>query len=287
MTNLSTADKFRRHIAQKSFSGSAHDSPLKDDLQSLYYQQQRREEFPVDLLKQQGRLRDQVIEQMDRNDLQSFGMLTIRPDKHLSLDKCRDLACSIDKALEKRYNPRQRQTWGSPHLTFYEKDQDLLSWHIHILFSLLPTDQVLNKKTLTYPVLDAVREVSGGKDRLTNHQLFDPKWHKELIDFAIRTPWDWINNQSFYKGFRYLPKGKKGLVWTLADDGYEWNGFVGWRGLVAYVTKDLFTGDQMMKGVDERTMKRLKMEVSRVNSHTGISIDIAPPKPQTLTEILL
>ncbi len=39
--------------------------------------------------------------------------------------------------------------------------------------------------------------------------------------------------------------------------------------------------------IDERTMRRLKMEVSRVNSHTGISIDIAPPKPQTLTEILL
>ena len=282
-----TATKLRTYIAQKSSSGPPHDSPLHDDLQSLYYQQQRREEFPVELLKQQGRLRDQMIEQMDRNDLHSFGMLTIRPDKHLSLDQCRDLAFSIDKALEKRYNPRQRQTWGSPHLTFYEKDQDLLSWHIHILFSLLPRDQVLNKKTLTYPALDAVREVSGGKDRLTNHQLFDPKWHKELIDFAIRTPWDWINNQSFYKGFRYLPKGKKGLVWTLADDGYEWNGFVGWRGLVAYVTKDLFTGDQMMKGVDERTMKRLKMEVSRVNSHTGISIDIAPPKPQTLTEILL
>ena len=282
-----TATKFRTYIAQKSFSGSAHDSPLKDDHQSLYYQQQRREEFPVELLKQQGRLRDQLIEQMDRNDLHSFGMLTIRPDKHLSLDQCRDLAFSIDKALEKRYNPRQRQTWGSPHLTFYEKDQDLLFWHIHILFSLLPRDQVLNKKTLTYGVLDAVRNVSGGKDRLTNHQLFDPKWHRELIDFAIRTPWDWINNQSFYKGFRYLPKGKKGLVWTLADDAYEWNGFFGWRGLVAYVTKDLFTGNQMMKGVDERTMKRLKMEVSRVNSHTGISIDIAPPKTKTLTERLL
>ena len=282
-----TATKFRTYIAQKSFSGSAHDSPLKDDHQSLYYQQQRREEFPVELLKQQGRLRDQLIEQMDRNDLHSFGMLTIRPDKHLSLDQCRDLAFSIDKALEKRYNPRQRQTWGSPHLTFYEKDQDLLSWHIHILFLLIPRDQVLNKKTLTYSVLDAVRQVSGGKDRLTNHQLFDPKWHKELIDFGIRSPWNWIDNQSFYNGFRYLPKGKKGLVWTLADDAYEWNGFVGWRGLVAYVTKDLFTGNQMMIGIDERTMTRLKMEVSRVNSHTGISIDIAPPKTKTLTERLL
>ena len=274
-----TATKFRTYIAQKSFSGSAHDSPLKDDHQSLYYHQQRREEFPFELLKQQGGLRDQIIEQMDRNALQAFGMLTIRPDKHLSLDQCRDLAFSIDKALEKRYNPRLRQTWGSPHLTFYEKDQDLLSWHIHILFLLIPRDQVLNKKTLTYPVLDAVRQVSLGKDRLTNHQLFDPKWHKELIDFGIRNPWDWINNQSFYKGFRHLPKGKKGLVWTLADDSYEWNGFVGWRGLVAYVTKDLFTSHQMMNGVDERTMKRLKMEVSRVNSHTGISIDIALPKP--------
>ena len=221
---------------------------------------------------------------MNRNGLQPFGMLTIRPDKHLSLDKCRDLALSIDKALERRYNPRQRHTWGSPHLTFYEKDKDLMSYHIHILFSLLPRDQVLNKKTLTYSVLDAVRQVSGGKDRLTNHQLFDPKWHKELIDFAIRTPWDWINNQSFYKGFRYLPKGKKGLVWTLADDDYEWNGFVGWRGLVAYVTKDLFTSDQMTKGIDERTMRKLKMQISRVNSHIGIS---PRPKPQTFTDLLL
>ena len=78
-------------------------------------------------------------------------MLTIRPDIHLNHPQSQDLAFSIDKALENKYNPRYKHHWGSAHLTFYERDKlsGYETFHMHMLFSMFLIDRVINKLQLT------------------------------------------------------------------------------------------------------------------------------------------
>ena len=269
---MSVSD-FRSHLASKSYSGSTFDSPRKENPVSIYYPKNRREEFPQDLIYQQGQFRENLIREIQNKDLLPFGMLTIRPDKHLQHHLAQDLALSIDKALENRYNPRHKHHWGSPHLTFYEQDKAnrrFPSFHIHILFSMLPIQGVLDKKTLTYAVTDAVREVTGGAERLSPRQLQDPKFHAELIEYGISDPWQFRVNMTHYGGYRHFPKGKSGLKWTFVNDEYQSDGFFGWKGLVAYCTKEIITAKQMDKRIDRRSLSKLRDSPERspkINSH--------------------
>ena len=265
MTNVSD---FRKHLASKSFSGSTFDSPLKEDPLSILCINKKREGLPEEKIHQQGQLRENLIREIQDKDLLPFGMLTIRPDKHLQHHQCQDLSFAIDKALENRYNPRYKHHWGSPHLIFYERDKSsgYETFHIHILFSMLPIDRVINKKTLTYPVKDAVEEVTGGQERLSPRQLHDPKFHAELIEYAIRNPWEWMNHMTHYSGYKHFPKGKSGLHWLYANDEGHFDGFYGWKGLVAYVTKQITDDQKMDKLIDRRSMSKLR-GLPKINSH--------------------
>ena len=264
MEVVSQKQRFRKHISKRSQTRSANDSPIKE--QPHYYD---KKSCSLHLIQQQGELRDNIIEQLHSLDLAPFGMLTVRPARNLGLHLIRDLALAINIALEKRYNPRYKKHWGSPHLTFYERDSNAKGnptwhYHIHILFCKLPVDKVLNKKKLTYPVEQAVKAIFN-KDRISKNMLTSSNIHKLMIEYGIRHPFDPEGYGSYYKMLETIQQ-EHCLEWSLSDQEKCFDGLFGWRGLVSYVTKDIFTTDQMMDHIDPKTMKRLKMKLKSIDS---------------------
>ena len=72
-----------------------------------------------------------------------------------------------------------------------------------------------------------------------------------------------------YRGFRYIPNSCSGLRWSLVDQSgsdasskgglvrKQFDGFYGWRGLVAYMTKGIFSNDDLSKYLCGETYSRL------------------------------
>ena len=138
--------------------------------------------------------------------------------------------------------------------------------HLHLLFGRLNTGpRLLTKNVLTYGVQEAVesackrlRSTSDGSvpiDLLFNHEF-----HGCLYEYAIRKPIQCLKfRESTYRGFRYLPISPDGLRWSLVDESgsdasskgglvqKQFDGFYGWRGLVAYMTKGIFSNKDLSK----------------------------------------
>ena len=88
--------------------------------------------------------------------------------------------------------------------------------------------------------------------------------------YAIRKPiQDSKFSDSAYRGFRYIPNSCSGLRWSLVDESgsdvssngslmqKQFDGFYGWRGLVAYMTKGIFSNEDLSKYMCGETYARL------------------------------
>ena len=254
-------ERYRKHFSKTSQSRSANDSPIKERLD--YYENKN---LPLHLIHQQGELRDNIIEQLQSLNLIPFAMLTVRPSKYLSLkgkNSVVDLAYGINVALERRYNPRNRYLWGCPHLVFFEVDKDeddnsTWHYHLHILFCKLPTDKVLNKQKLTYPVKQAVKAIYN-RERIAQNLLDRPEAHQAMIEFGIRNPFDQERYGIYYRTLDFIDQ-KHCLKWSLVNAKKSFDGFYGWKGLVSYVTKDIFSTKQMIEHTYAKTLKKLNIK---------------------------
>ena len=90
--------------------------------------------------------------------------------------------------------------------------------------------------------------------------LFSDEFHEHLHEYAIRKPiQDSKFSDSAYRGFRYISNSRSGLRWSLVDEPgsdasskrglvqKQFDGFYGWRGFVAYMTKRIFSNEGLSK----------------------------------------
>ena len=256
-------DRYRKHFSKTSQSRSANDSPIKE--RTDYYENKN---ISLRLMQQQGELRDNIIEQLQSQNLIPFAMLTVRPSKYLSLkgnNSVIDLAYGINVALERRYNPRHRKAWGCHHLVFFEVDKDkddnpTWHYHIHILFCKLPIEKILNKPKLTYPVHQVIKAIYN-RERIDVNTLNSPEVHKSMIEFGIRNPFDQERYGTYYTTLDFIDQ-KHCLKWSLVNDEKCFDGFFGWKGLVSYVTKDIFSTEQMIKYIYPKTLKKMRIKAN-------------------------
>ena len=148
--------------------------------------------------------------------------------------------------------------------------------HLHLLFGRLNIGpRLLAKNVLTSGVQEAVesackrlRSTSDGSVPID--LLFRNEFHGHLYEYAIRNPiQDSKFSDSAYRGFRYIPNSCSGLRWSLVDESgsdvssngslmqKQFDGFYGWRGLVAYMTKGIFCNEDLSKYLCGETYTRL------------------------------
>ena len=138
--------------------------------------------------------------------------------------------------------------------------------HLHLLFARLNTGpRLLTKNVLTSGVQEAVQVAckrlgSTCDGSVPIDLLFNDEFHGHLYEYAIRKPiQDSKFSDSAYRGFRYIPNSCSGLRWSLVDESgsdasskgglvqKQFDGFYGWRGLVAYMTKGIFSDKDLSK----------------------------------------
>ena len=148
--------------------------------------------------------------------------------------------------------------------------------HLHLLFGRLNTGpKLLTKNVLTYGVQEAVESAckslgSTSDGSVPIDLLFMNEFHGHLYEYAIRKPiQDSKFSDSAYRGFRYIPNSCSGLRWSLVDASgsdatsqgglvqKQFDGFYGWRGLVAYMTKGIFSNEDLSKYLCGETYTRL------------------------------
>ena len=88
----------------------------------------------------------------------------------------------------------------------------------------------------------------------------NPEFHCSLYHYAIRKPYDPHQNKwHLLKDHKYIPNSRDGLRWSvvgvyqLDEDGKHrdhFDGFYGWRGLVAYCTKHMFAENDFLENTD-------------------------------------
>ena len=205
----------------------------------------------------QGQLRQHLISTIESKGLDVVGMLTVSPHWKSDRSRCDAIAKCIFECIKLRY---LRRDIPVTYLAFYEQNSNNPGFHIHLLFFMLPTDKgCLGKTTLTKGVKDAVQSLYG-QDFITQVQLEDPEFHCSLYHFAIRKPYDPHQNKwHLLKDHRHIPNGRDGLKWSVvgvyqldADGKHRdhFDGFYGWRGLVAYGTKHMFTENDFLENTD-------------------------------------
>ena len=146
--------------------------------------------------------------------------------------------------------------------------------HLHLLFGRLNTGpRLLTKNVLTTGVQEAVQSacerLGSTCDGSVPIDLMN-EFHGHLYEYAIRKPiQDSKFSDSAYRDFRYIPNSCSGLRWSLVDESgsddsskgslvqKQFDGFYGWRGLVAYMTKGIFSQDDLSKYLCGETYTRL------------------------------
>ena len=148
--------------------------------------------------------------------------------------------------------------------------------NLHLLFGRLNTGpRLLTKNVLTYGVQEAVQSAcerlgSTCDGSVPIDLLFMNEFHGCLYEHAIRKPiQDSKFSDSAYRGFRYIPNSCSGFCWSLVDElssdvsskgglvQKQFDGFYGWRGLVAYMTKGVLSIEDLSKYLCGETYARL------------------------------
>ena len=222
--------------------------------------------FDDPLQKHQGQIRSRLIRMIEERGLEPIGMLTVSP--YRSLDRAElDLAVEhIHQSCRRRFDPRGRAGYSEPLLAVRENNTERSGMHLHLLFARLNTGpRLLTKNVLTYGVQEAVQSAcerlgSTCDGSVPIDLLFMNEFHVHLYEYAIRKPiQDSKFSHSAYRSFRFIPNSCSGLRWSLVDESgsdasskgglvqKQFDGFYGWRGLVAYMTKGIFSDEDLSK----------------------------------------
>ena len=213
---------------------------------------------------------------IEERGLEPIGMLTVSPYRSLDHDQLDLLVEHIHQSCRRRFDPRGRAGYSEPLLAVRENNTERSGMHLHLLFGRLNTGpRLLTKNVLMSGVQEAVQSAC---DRLGSTSdgsvpidlLFKYEFHGYLYEYAIRKPiQDSKFRDSAYRGFRYLPNSRNGLRWSLVDESgsdasskrvheqKQFDGFGGWRGLVAYMTKRIFSDEDLSKYLCGETYARL------------------------------
>jgi hypothetical protein len=232
--------------------------------------------FDDPLQKQQGQIRSRLIRMIEERGLEPIGMLTVSPYRSLDHDQLDLVVEHIHQACRRRFDPRGRAGYSEPLLAVRQHNAERSGMHLHLLFGRLNTGpRLLTKNVLTYGVQEAVQSAcerlgSTCDGSVPIDLLFMNEFHGHLYEYAIRKPiQDSKFSDSAYRGFRYLPNSCSGLRWTLVDESAsdvssnaslmqkQFDGFYGWRGLVAYMTKGIFSNEDLSKYLCGETYARL------------------------------
>ena len=192
----------------------------------------------------------------------------------------------IHQACRRRFDPRGRAGYSEPLLAVREINAERSGMHLHLLFGRLNTGpRLLTKNVLTTGVQEAVQSAcerlgSTCDGSVPIDLLFMNKFHGHLFEYAIRKPiQDSKFSDSAYRGFLYLPNSCSGLRWSLVDESgsdvsskgglvqKQFDGFYGWRGLIAYMTKRIFRNEDLSKYLCGETYARLNRLLSRQEVH--------------------
>ena len=213
---------------------------------------------------------------IEERGLEPIGMLTVSPYRSLDHDQLDLVVEHIHQSCRRRFDPRGRAGYSEPLLAVREDNAERSGMHLHLLFGRLKTGPILlTKNVLTYGVQEAVQTAC---DRLGLQSdgsvpidlLFRNEFYGHLYEYAIRKPiQDSKFSDSAYRGFRYIPNSCSGLRWSLVDESgsgasskgvqvqKQFDGFYGWSGLVAYMTKGIFSDDDLSKYLCGETYARL------------------------------
>ena len=232
--------------------------------------------FDDPLQKHQGQIRSRLIRMIEERGLEPIGMLTVSPYRSLDHDQLDLVVEHIHQSCRRRFDPRGRAGYSEPLLAIREHNSERSGMHLHLLFGRLNTGpRLLTKNVLTYGVQEAVecackrlRSTSDGSVPID--LLFNDEFHGCLYEYAIRKPiQDSKFSDSAYRGFCYIPNSHNGLRWSLVDESggdasskgvqvqKQFDGFSGWRGLVAYMTKGIFSNKDLSKYLCGETYARL------------------------------
>ena len=232
--------------------------------------------FDHPMQKQQGRIRSRLIRMIEERALEPIGMLTVSPYRSLDCDQLDLVVEHIHQACRRRFDPRGRAGYSEPLLAVRENNAERSGMHLHLLFGRLNTGpRLLTKNVLTIGVQEAVQSVcerlgSKSDGSVSIDLLFNDEFHSHLYEYAIREPIQYSKfSDSVYRGFRYIPNSCSGLRWSLVYESSsdassngglvqkQFDGFYGWRGRVAYMTKGIFSNEDLSKYLCDETYARL------------------------------
>tara|TARA_B100000674_G_scaffold491390_1_gene509220 strand:+ start:501 stop:1373 length:873 start_codon:yes stop_codon:yes gene_type:complete len=232
--------------------------------------------FDDPLQKHQGQIRSRLIRMIEERGLEPIGMLTVSPYRSLDHDQLDLVVEHIHQACRRRFDPRGRAGYSEPLLAVRENNAERSGMHLHLLFGRLNTGpKLLTKNVLTYGVQEAVESACKrlglqADGSVPIDLLFMNEFHGYLYEYAIRNPIQYFKfGDSAYRGFRYIPNSCRGLHWSLLDEPgsdasskgalvqKHFDGFCGWRGLVAYMTKGIFSNEDLSKYLCGETYARL------------------------------
>ena len=198
---------------------------------------------------------DEVIRLVEDKGLVIAGMITIHPYQSCGFELINLLSTAVDWAVLDTFDPsgRQRQHMVAPVLTAVEKNHEDSKqpdgFHLHKIFCHLPVERVIDKKVLTYSVGQSIKRVYKGvykesAERVYQKHLSDHTFHLNLYKDAMHHPPRLErHSRTTYRPLPLLPNGGSGHYITPVDPTRSYKGLSGWRGLIAYATKQCAYGD--------------------------------------------
>ena len=135
----------------------------------------------------------------------------------------------------------------APVLTAVEKNHEDSKqpggFHLHKIYCQLPVERVVDKKVLTYSVGQCIQRVYK-QERVYQRHLRDHSLHLNLYKDAMHHPPRLDrHSRTTYRPLPLLPNGGSGHYITPVDPTRSYKGLSGWRGLIAYATKQCAYGD--------------------------------------------
>lgn len=192
---------------------------------------------------------DGVIRLVEDKGLVITGMITIHPYRTCGYDLINLLSKAVDWAVLDTFDPsgRQRQHMVAPVLTAVEKNHDDSKqpngFHLHKIYCQLPVERVVDKKVLTHSVGQCIQRVCK-QERVYQQHLRDHSLHLNLYKDAMNHPPRLDrHSRTTCRPLPLLPNGGRGHYITPVDSTRSYKGLSGWRGLIAYATKQCAYGD--------------------------------------------
>ena len=129
-------------------------------------------------------------------------------------------------------------------------------FHVHTLLTNIDTELLLKPS----PKMRKTQERIYGTKFIDLHELTSQSLQeekiKELLDNSLRHRCGFIGN------------GKKSLDVVITNDKYKYDGYEGWKGLVAYVTKQMYRNEKIIEIYDQENSTTLLSKRSKNENYT-------------------